>query len=46
MIILVNARGRHDPPQGIGVMNEVLAVGLARPEVQLAGDVPDLGSGQ
>jgi hypothetical protein len=39
----IDAGGRNDPADGVGVVDEVLAERLARPEVNLFRQMPYLG---
>jgi hypothetical protein len=39
----VDAGRRHDAPNGVGVVDEVLAERFARPEINLFRQVPYLG---
>jgi hypothetical protein len=43
VVVPVDARSRNDTANGVGVVNEVLAEGLARPEVNLFREMAYLG---
>ena len=43
VVMAVDTGRRHNPAHGVGIMNEVLAEGLARPKVEVFGQVPYLG---
>ena len=44
VVVAVDAGRRHDAANGVGVVDEVLAERLTRPEVDLLGQVPNLGA--
>jgi hypothetical protein len=44
MVMAIDARSRNDAAHGVGVVYEILAERLARPEVNLFRQMPDLGS--
>ncbi|SHW14082.1 Uncharacterised protein [Mycobacteroides abscessus subsp. abscessus] len=46
MVALTHTRGRHDPANGVGVMNEILAQRLRRSEIEILGQLSDLGTAE
>ena len=44
VVVAVDPGRRHDAAHGVGVMDEVLAERLPRPEVKFLGQMPDLGA--
>jgi hypothetical protein len=46
MVGFGDAGGRHDPTQRIGIVNEVLAQGLPRPEIEFLRQIFNFGTRQ
>ena len=46
VVLAVDSGCRNHTAHGVCVVNEILAVGLTRPEIQLFGEVPNFGTAQ
>ena len=46
MVLAVDSGCGNHTAHGVGVVNEILAEGLTRPEIELFGEVPNFGSAQ